>query len=163
TQPMADTSTKRKPKQASNDEAPSEGSPSPKKSSRKEKEKRSVLRLRTDPRTERRFSPKPSLVARVSIYVAWAGALLVGAGMYGQWLRAEALGPHKAAPYLLFAGAAVLLAVALFGQRGAQVVRVGDAGVGVEKDSGAVERIAWCEVTQIVVSRDALTIQASGR
>jgi hypothetical protein len=144
----------------------SKGKPKRAKSDKKRREAAAAerfLRLRTDPRAERRYSPRPSLVARGSIVAAWVGAALVGAGIYGQWLRPEAVGPHKAASYLLAAGAVVLLAVALFGQRDPAAVRVGDAGIGVEKDAGHIERIAWCDVTQMVVSRDALTVQAAGR
>ncbi len=121
-----------------------------------------VLKLRSDPRTERRFEPKSSPGAILSVLAFSVAAVLVGAGTYGQWLRAEALGPHKAAPYLLAAGAAVLLATALFGPRAALPVRVGDAGVAVEKGANEIERIAWYAVRRIVLGDRALTVEGEG-
>ena len=56
-----------------------------------------VLKLRSDPRTEKRFEPKSSPSAILSVLAFSVAAVLVGAGTYGQWLRDEALGPHKAA------------------------------------------------------------------
>jgi hypothetical protein len=121
-----------------------------------------ALKLRSDPRSERRFEAKSSSGALLSTIGMLVAAVLVGAGTYGQWLRDEALGPHKAAPWLLAAGAALLLAVALFGQRNAQPIRVGDAGVGLEKSPTEIERIPWHAVTRLLVSGRALTVQASG-
>ncbi|MDI3290856.1 hypothetical protein [Polyangium sp. 15x6] len=121
-----------------------------------------VLKLRSDPRTEKRFEPKSSPSAILSVLAFSVAAVLVGAGTYGQWLRDEALGPHKAAPYLLAAGAAVLLVTALFGPRPAQTIRVGDAGVGVEKGANEIERIAWHAVRRIVLGDRTLTVEGEG-
>jgi hypothetical protein len=93
---------------------------------------------------------------------AGLGALLAGAGTYAQWFRAEELGPHKLAPYLLAAGAALMIAVALFGHLGAKPIRVGDAGVAVEKDQGEIDRIPWHRVTRLALTPSALTVHASG-
>jgi hypothetical protein len=120
------------------------------------------LRTRSDPRKERRFEPRASAVAVISVVGMSVGAVLLGAGVYGQWLRAEELGPHKLAPWLLLGGALLLLAVGLFGPRTAKPVRVGDAGVGLENDAGEVLRIGWHEVTHVVLGSDLLTVQASG-
>ena len=73
--------------------------------------------------------PKASSMAILSVIAMSIGAVAVGAGTFGQWLRADELGPHKYAPYLLIAGAILLLGVALFGQGTAKPIRVGDAGV----------------------------------
>jgi hypothetical protein len=126
----------------------------------------SALRLRTDPRRERRYEPKASPLAVISVVAMSVGAVLVGAGVYGQWMRAwfraEAEGPHPYAVYLLLGGAALLVAVALFGQRAAKPIRVGDAGVAVEKDPGEIERIEWRDVTRLLLSDSALTVQTAG-
>jgi hypothetical protein len=125
-------------------------------------EGKSALRTRSDPRKERRYEPKASAVAVVSVVGMSIGAVLLGAGVYGQWLRGDELGPHKAAPWLLLGGALLLLAVGLFGPRAAKPVRVGDAGVGLENDAGEIQRIGWHDVTRIVLGSDLLTVQASG-
>ena len=122
----------------------------------------SALRLLTDPRKERRYEPKAGASAVVSVVAMSIGALLLGAGTYGQWLRAEALGPRKEAPWLLLAGALVLIAVALFGPRSATPLRVGDAGVGVERDGGDVERIEWRDIAHVVVAASGVTIESPG-
>jgi hypothetical protein len=121
-----------------------------------------ALRTRNDPRKERRYEPKASAVAVISWVGMSVGAVLLGAGVYGQWMRAEELGPHKLAPWLLLAGALLVLAVGLFGPRTAKPVRVGDAGVGLENDAGEIQRIEWRDVTGLVLGSDLLTVQASG-
>lgn len=120
------------------------------------------LRMLGDPRQERRYEPKASTIALVAVIALSIGAVLVGAGTYGQWLRSEELGPHKYAPYLLVAGAVLLVGVALFGQRNVFPVRVGDAGVGLEKEPTDIERIEWRAVTQLLLASDGLTVQAHG-
>lgn len=121
-----------------------------------------VLVDRSAPRSERRFEPASSSAALLSVVGMSVGAVLAGAGTYGQWLRGE-LGPYKYAPYLLAAGAVLLFAVALAGQWGARVLRVGDAGVAEERGEGEIERIAWNAVERLVPAATTLTVQASGR
>jgi hypothetical protein len=123
----------------------------------------SQLRLRSDPRSERRYEPAATRATVLTLVGMSVGAVLAGAGTWGEWLRGEALGPHKYAPYILAAGALVLLAVSLLGQWAAPAVRVGDAGVAVEKDKNEIERVAWHDVTGIVMTDDMLTFQAAGR
>ncbi|MFT3769326.1 MAG: hypothetical protein QM820_28140 [Minicystis sp.] len=122
----------------------------------------SALRLASDPRKERRYEPKASTTGVISVIALSIGAVLLGAGTYAQWFRAEALGPHPAAPWLLLAGALLLIAIALFGPRSATPLRVGDAGIGREKDGGEIERIEWRDIARIVLGGDALTIESPG-
>src|SRR5262245_4431746 len=88
----------------------------------------SALRLRTDPRKARRYEPKSSSGAILSVLGMSIGAVLLGAGAYGQWIRQsfrpETLEPHPYAPWLLLGGALVLAAVGLFGPRAAKPIRV---------------------------------------
>ncbi|HEY4119297.1 MAG TPA: hypothetical protein VGM56_15630 [Byssovorax sp.] len=121
------------------------------------------LLTRSDPRRERRFEPKTSLGVVLSMLGMSIGAVLVGAGTYGQWLRSEDLGPHKLAPYLLGGGAVLFLAVAVLGARVPKVLRVGDAGVGEESDANQIERIAWCDVVRVLLGKDAIVVQSNGR
>lgn len=121
-----------------------------------------VLQQRSDPRSEKRFEPKNTASAVISMVVLSVGAVLVGAGTYGQWLRDEALGPHKFAPWLLAAGAAVFLAAVLFGPRTAFPIRVGDAGVALEKSPTEIDRLAWNAITRLVLGADVLTLHGEG-
>lgn len=125
----------------------------------------SALRLRSDPRKERRYEPKESTAAWISIGGMSVGALLLGGGVYGQWLRAWARHepePHKWASWLLLAGALVLMLVAFVGPRAPTPIRVGDAGVGSEKDASDIDRIEWRDVLRIALGGGVLTIESEG-
>jgi hypothetical protein len=119
------------------------------------------LRQRTDPRTERRFQPGSSPAVAITMLGGSLGALAVGAGVFAQWLRAEDRGPHPYAPYLLAGGVVLFVAVLLFGRWAPRPLRVGDAGVAVEKGAGELERIAWCDVTRLLLTDAALTLQSA--
>ena len=121
-----------------------------------------ALRTQDDPRSERRFEPTASVMAVISTLAMSVGAVLVGAGTYAQWLRTGDLGPHPAAPYLLAGGAVLLIAVALFGQRLAKPLRVGDAGIALEKGPGELDRLEWRDVTRVLLSGGVLSLQGSG-
>jgi hypothetical protein len=122
-----------------------------------------ALRLTSDPRKERRYEPKAGATAIISVVGLSVGAVLLGAGTYGQWMRAESLGPHPYAPWLLMGGALLMLAIAFFGPRSATPIRVGDAGIGKEKDGGEIDRIEWRDISRIaLVGGDALTIESPG-
>jgi hypothetical protein len=122
-----------------------------------------ALRLTSDPRKERRYEPKAGTTAILSVIGLSIGAVLLGAGSFGQWLRAEPLGPHPYAPWLLLGGALLMLAIAFLGPRSATPIRVGDAGVGKEKDGGDVDRIEWRDVSRVsLVAGDALIVESPG-
>lgn len=122
----------------------------------------SALRMPGDARKERRYEPTAGTSAVISVVGLSIGAVLLGAGTYAQWLRAEAAGPHAYAPWLLLGGALLLIAVALFGPRAATPIRVGDAGIGREKDATDIDRVEWRDVARIVLSGDALTVESPG-
>ncbi len=151
----ADKSTKRKPRPTKT-ERPEEAAPVAKAAPT------ANLITKKDARYERRYEPKASSMAILSVIAMSIGAVAVGAGTFGQWLRADELGPHKYAPYLLIAGAILLLGVALFGQGTAKPIRVGDAGVGIENEASDIERIEWRDVSKLILSAGSLTVQASG-
>lgn len=119
------------------------------------------LRQISDPRSERRYEAGASAFAIATVLLFSLGAVALGAGVYAQWLRGGDVGPHPWALYFLITGAVLLLAVALFGQTTARPVRVGDGGVAIERDD-TIERIAWCDVTRILVTGDAVTVQGTG-
>lgn len=120
------------------------------------------LRQRTEPRSERRYEPKASAAIGLTMLGMSLAALLGGAGVYGQWLRGEEAGAHPFAPYLLVGAVVLGGAAALFGQWSAKPIRVGDAGVGLENGPSEIERIGWNEVTGLLLSDLALTIQGTG-
>jgi hypothetical protein len=126
----------------------------------------SMLRLRTDPRKERRYEPEANAAAWLSMLGMSIGAVLLGAGVYGQWLRAsirpDTPEPHKYAVYLLLGAAVLLAVVALFRPGAARPIRVGDAGLAVEKDAGELDRIEWRDVTRVLLGGGVLTFQSSG-
>ncbi|HEY0464001.1 MAG TPA: hypothetical protein VGC79_07325 [Polyangiaceae bacterium] len=103
-------------------------------------------------RKERRFLPEPTYASRASIAGGMLGALVLGAGVYGQWLSDN---PRAVAPYLFGVGAISLGAALWFGDAGALPVRVGDAGIGIEKGNDLV-RLAWCDIERVFTERAEL-------
>jgi len=93
-------------------------------------------------RKERRFSPEETYASRVTVYAGMFGALALGAGVYAQWLRPE---PRDFGPILIGLGAIVFAGSLWKGAAEVGHVRVGDAGVALEKGSETV-RILWCDI-----------------
>lgn len=122
-----------------------------------------VLKLRSDPRSERRFEPKPTPVVLASMVALSVAAVMVGAGVYGQWLRAEELGPHPWAKVLMGVGAGILALAAILGPRAAECIRVGDAGIAAEKGPSEIERIGWFEIKELLLDASGLTVKAPGK
>jgi len=106
-------------------------------------------------RKERRFSPEPTYASRASITGGMAGALTLGAGVYSQWISEN---PRAIAPYLFGAGAVVLGAALWFGDAGALPLRVGDAGLAIEKGT-ELTRLAWCDLERVFTERGELVLQ----
>jgi hypothetical protein len=106
-------------------------------------------------RKERRFAPEPTYASRASIAGGMLGALALGAGVYGQWVRDD---PRAVAPYLFGAGAVVLGAALWFGDAGALPLRVGDAGLVIEKGT-ELTRLAWCDIKRVFTERGELVAQ----
>jgi hypothetical protein len=102
---------------------------------------------RSRERRERRFEPRPSARPWVAYAFGAVGALGMGAGAWGQFGSALGLAtaePLAASPYILAVGA-LLVGIAIWlGTSGEPALRVGDAGVGIDK--GAVRRVPWYAV-----------------
>jgi hypothetical protein len=99
-------------------------------------------------RLERRFEPRAS-TSRAIVYLAGAlGAIAMGAGAWGQFgslVHEGGPGPLPYAPYIL-SGGTLLVAIAVWlGTSGEPALRVGDAGVALEKGSG-LRRMPWYSV-----------------
>jgi hypothetical protein len=101
-------------------------------------------------RRERRFDPQASVDKRIVYVVGAIGAILMGAGAWGQFGSLVHEGgpePLKYAPYILAFGALLVGAAIWIGTSGDPALRVGDGGVGVEK--GGVRRMPWYAIEAI--------------
>jgi hypothetical protein len=116
--------------------------------STKKKKKRTQKRHRR----ERRFAPQQTYTSILSAVGGMLGAIALGAGVYAEWISDPA---HKFAPFVVTGGAVVLGAALWFGDRGALPVRVGDAGIAIEKGTDVL-RLAWCDVKRLYVERGQL-------
>ncbi len=118
------------------------------------------LRQRTDKRTERRFVPKSQTFALLSWLLLLLGPAAIGAGVYGQLLRAA--GPHPYAVYLLIGGAVAFAAGFVLSNRAVATLRVGDAGLGIERGD-AIERLPWFEVDSVRHSSGVVVFSGAGK
>ncbi|MCC6521571.1 MAG: hypothetical protein IT373_02820 [Polyangiaceae bacterium] len=105
------------------------------------------LRRRDEPMRERRFAPGDSFRAIVGVVALSLGGVALGAGVYGQWLRGA--GAWVGSPYLMVGGAVLLAVYLVFGRDLDRPLRIGELGVGVERDGKTLERLAWCEIEAI--------------
>ena len=106
-------------------------------------------------RKERRFSPEQTYSSGAAVGVGMLGALAAGAGVWSQWISEN---PHTYAPYLFGGGAVALGASLWFGDAGAVLVRVGDAGVALERGT-ELTRLAWCDLETVEVSGKQLLLK----
>lgn len=140
--------------------------PKPKlKAKRREPDTRSVqftanVKTVDAPRRERRFAPDAGALSVLPIVASSAGALLLGAGVFGRFLRAI---PHPYAVHMLVAGVVLLAGGLLLGARARPPVRVGDAGVAIERADDNVERLGWNEVDAVRLASGVLTFSGSAK
>jgi len=110
-------------------------------------------------RRERRFEPKSVMSARVVYLIGALGAILMGAGTWGQFgamLQESAPPPLKIAPYILAVGALLVGAAIWVGTSGEPALRVGDGGIAVEKRG--LLRMPWYEVKEISWNGEGLRL-----
>jgi hypothetical protein len=116
---------------------------------------------KTRERTERRFLPRATANPRLVQGIGALGAMLLGAGVWGQFgnaIRKVEIEPLQWAPWLLAAGA-VLVGVAIWiGTSTDAAVRVGIAGIAEERNE--TRRMPWWRVED--VSGDATMIVVRG-
>jgi len=98
-------------------------------------------------RKERRFTPEQTYSSGAAVAGGMLGALATGAGVWGQWITDT---PYSYAPFLFGGGALALGASLWFGDAGAVPVRVGDAGLALERGT-ELTRLAWCDLETIEV------------
>jgi hypothetical protein len=104
-------------------------------------------------RKERRFAAEETYASRITVYAGMLGSLALGSGVYAQWLREE---PLRFGPYLLGAGALLLLGALYKGGGEVGSVRIGDAGVALEKGNELV-RILWCDLERVSLENGVVT------
>ncbi|MDP9033657.1 MAG: hypothetical protein M3O50_02535 [Myxococcota bacterium] len=108
-------------------------------------------------RRERRFEPLSRSKPAVVNALGGAGAMLMGAGAWGQFghlFREDALEPFAFAVYLL-AGGAVLGGIAIWiGTSNGPAIRVGDAGIAIEE--GGVRRMRWYALQSVIWRGEAV-------
>jgi hypothetical protein len=107
-------------------------------------------------RKERRFVANQTQSTRISVGAGMVGALVLGAGVYGQWIHDP---PHGYAQYLVAGGALVLGGALWFGDTSGDPVRVGDAGVAIESGS-EMTRVAWCDMKRVFMKSNKLVIES---
>jgi hypothetical protein len=106
-------------------------------------------------RKERRFSPEQTYSSGAAVGGGMLGALAAGAGVWGQWISEI---PHAYSPYLLGGGAVALGASLWFGDAGAVPVRIGDAGIALERGT-ELTRLAWCDLETVEVVGKQLVVK----
>lgn len=121
--------------------------------SRKKKKKQKGARRE---RRERRFTPEQTHTSWASVGAGALGAIGLGAGVYAQWISDPA---HSFAPYIVTGGALVLAGALWFGDTGAVPVRVGDAGIAIEKGKELV-RLGWCDMGRVSIEKGQLIAQS---
>jgi hypothetical protein len=98
-------------------------------------------------RKERRFHPEQTYSSGAAVGAGMLGALAAGAGVWGQWISEN---PPSYAPYLFGGGAIALGAALWFGDAGAVPIRIGDAGIALERGT-ELTRLAWCELEKVSI------------
>jgi hypothetical protein len=106
-------------------------------------------------RKERRFSPEQTYSSGAAVGGGMLGSLAAGAGVWSQWISEN---PHAYAPYLLAGGSIVLGASLWFGDAGAVPVRLGDAGIALERGT-ELTRLAWCDFDTVEVNGKQLVVK----
>ena len=109
-------------------------------------------------RSERRFLPQSATSPLLVKIIGGLGAVALGGGLMGQYGRPDAV-PYSV--WVLAAGALLLGAGVWIGTSGDPALRVGDAGVGVEK--GGMKRIPWWGIEAIVWEDAAGVLAVRGK
>lgn len=110
-------------------------------------------------RQERRYEPEQTQTSTLLAGLGFLGSALLGGGVYSQWVSET---PWRFAYLLVGAGALLLAATLWFGDAGVVPVRVGDAGVAIERGNEQV-RLGWYQMDSITASAQSLAVSGKGR
>jgi hypothetical protein len=114
-------------------------------------------------RRERRFLAKSSTSPTIVTATYAVGAALLGAGSWAQFGRTQA-GMGDPLPYgwWLLSASAVVLTIAIWISSSTEpALRVGDAGIGVDKN--AVRRMAWHAIGSVAWDASATAVIVTGK
>jgi hypothetical protein len=111
-------------------------------------------------RKERRFFPTSGANPTLIRVVGGIGAMMLGAGAWGQFGIA-APEPIKSAQWLLAAGAGIFGLAIWFSTSGDPAIRVGDGGLGVDR-GGVLRRVPWHAVTSVTWDSNANAVVVKG-
>jgi hypothetical protein len=95
---------------------------------------------------ERRFEAEPGSRANLQALIGGLGVTALGAATYATWVHDV---PMESGPYLFGAGILGVIAATLMSASDGLPIRVGDAGVAVERGGSQPERIHWYEIDQV--------------
>jgi hypothetical protein len=110
---------------------------------------------------ERRFEAEPGSRANFQALIGGLGATAIGAATYATWGHDV---PMEVGPYLFGVGILGIIASSLMGESDGVPIRVGDAGVAVERGGSQPERIPWYEVNQITLEgSDRIVVEAANK
>jgi hypothetical protein len=109
-------------------------------------------------RVEQRFLPQSGASPLIVRILGGLGAAALGAGVIGQYFRPE---PVPYAVWVLAGGALLVGAALWIGSSGDPAVRVGDAGIAIEK--GGLKRLPWWGVESIAWRADEQVLEVAGK
>ncbi len=116
-------------------------------------------RERPRARHEQRFEARANASPMVSNGLGALGALVMGAGAWGQFGPSLTDGgpePIKGAAYILLGGSLAVAGAIWLGTSGEPVLRVGDGGIAIEK--GQMRRLPWHGVERIEWRGEAVRV-----
>lgn len=106
---------------------------------------------------ERRFAVNTTYIAPWVGIAGMVGALVLGAGVFGLWIKDPAL---SYASYLVAVGGLGLGVALWFAQPSLTAVCVGDGGLALENGK-EVDRLAWCDMESLRVDGDKLVARGA--
>jgi hypothetical protein len=121
--------------------------------------KKPAKREKPRERRERRFEPRPTTNPILVYVLGGLGAVAMGAGAWGQFgplLHDGGPEPFKYAAYVLAAGALLVGAAIWRGTSGEPAMRVGDAGLAVER--GGIRRMPWYAIERVEWREEAVRV-----
>jgi len=126
----------------------------------KGQEKRQGKGQRKEQRTERRFASGRTIGTVLTMAGTLVGGFVLGTGTYGQWYASPSV---AAAPWLILAGAALLVAVAFAGDLEGLTLRVGDGGIAWERGGKVTRRVGWCDLRSVGIRDGVVRLELQGQ
>lgn len=110
--------------------------------------------------SERRFLSAPTRRTNFSSLLGGLGAATLGAATWSNWVRDT---PLEFAPALFAIGTVAVIVSVAMGDPTAAPLRVGDAGVAVERGGTDLYRIGWYEIERVRFENRAITVETSNK